>query len=966
MPNVAESEATPSVLRLRVMGRLAVDLGEGWLDSWPRPAARRLVALLALTPTRSLGREVVADRLFGHLPADRALRNVSKALSQARSVVGPDVIEADNANLWFRDDLTVVPDLDETLVLLRETADTGPTADMWPPLRAALDRCDLLLIDDVYEEWAQEHLLLLSGPALEAALALARASGEAADWIRVTRRDSLSEEGWLALLADRAHRHDRQGVAQVIARCRSAYADYGLEPPADIVDAYSTARAPTATESRLVVGRRAEFSVLADTARAAAAGRGGSLVLSGAAGVGKSHLLLATSEMIAGEGHLVAAAASVVDDATVPFAALRSALSPLLAGRVTPGSLLSRVLGSTRDGETAETSGSIAALADELGSTLHGLDAPVLLVLDDIHWADIAMQSLLVRLAATIGARKWSLLMSARSDEPGHPVPPLPSQCRVLSLAPLNSDDATELARTLLIPGRTVDPAAAEAALGAIVVRSAGNPFFLTELVRDLTEGEGLSDPESGSVPDRVVALLRHRLAAASSDARRVVSIVALACEAASYDLLEAVLGTGGLRDAISDLHERHLLLDLEGTPRLIHPLLRDAAIAGTSGPERSDLHRCIAEALDALGSKTEAGEAPLLAANHRLAAYAAARQASLAGPAAAAGIAAGSRSLRMLAPMAAVDLLRQGLAAYEEAPPKERERLRDAAFNGWLDLGNALLGLGEIDDARTAYTRAEQAATTPEEQARCVRGFAWFHYREGRMVETEEVLRAGLESLPDEAEEARALLEMEIAWTLLRRGEPAVSLPVLERVATSFEDGGDWARAAVALDRLAMNYDALDQPSEALEAMGRALASDATGPAGKRRGVLLIHRAGLLSGSGRLDEALRDVTEGLRLLEGAHDEYLMSVAHSTAAHIHDRLGNVDAALTALDAEIALLDGIDNDRHASSAQAHRSLLLARVGRVGDSRRAADRARKHAARTGDQALIDHTERRLEEV
>jgi hypothetical protein len=152
-------------------------------------------------------------------------------------------------------------------------------------------------------------------------------------------------------------------------------------------------------------------------------------------------------------------------------------------------------------------------------------------------------------------------------------------------------------------------------------------------------------------------------------------------------------------------------------------------------------------------------------------------------------------------------------------------------------------------------------------------------------------------------------------------------------------------------------------QGREALDAIDRALASDAAGPAGKRRGVLLIHRAIALNQADVLDEALRDVTEGNCLLEGAHDEYLMSVGHGTAATVHERLGDVAAALAARDAEIALLDRIGNDRHSAGAEAHRSVLLSRLGRDDESRKAAKRARTHASRTGDKALIQSIDERL---
>ncbi|RIK14197.1 MAG: hypothetical protein DCC50_11610, partial [Acidobacteria bacterium] len=148
--------AAGGTLDVRLIGRVAVRTTAGWRDDWPRPAARRLVALLVLSPTRSVPREVVADRLFGHLPADRALRNVSKALSQARTVVGPGVLHGDVATVWIAGTVEVRTDLDLDAGLARRALDAPPPPEDWAGLRSALTRADQLLSEDLYEDWAQD------------------------------------------------------------------------------------------------------------------------------------------------------------------------------------------------------------------------------------------------------------------------------------------------------------------------------------------------------------------------------------------------------------------------------------------------------------------------------------------------------------------------------------------------------------------------------------------------------------------------------------------------------------------------------------------------------------------------------------------------------------------------------------------------------------------------------------------
>lgn len=205
----AASMAPPGAggtLEVRLIGKVAVRTTAGWRDDWPRPAARRLMALLALSPTRSLPREVVADRLFGHLPADRGLRNVSKALSQARTVVGPGVLQGDSTSVWISRTTTVLTDLAGDADLAQQAVTRPPPPQDWADLRACLARADHLLSEDLYEDWAQQSRREHEAATREAALALARTSRSLADWGRVLADDPCHVEAWSALLTAAAAR----------------------------------------------------------------------------------------------------------------------------------------------------------------------------------------------------------------------------------------------------------------------------------------------------------------------------------------------------------------------------------------------------------------------------------------------------------------------------------------------------------------------------------------------------------------------------------------------------------------------------------------------------------------------------------------------------------------------------------------------------------------------------------------
>lgn len=238
------------ILDVRLFGRVAVRTTAAWRDEWPRPAARRLVALLVLSPTRSLPREVVADRLFCHLPADRALRNVSRAMSLARTLVGPGILLGDSATVWIAESAAVRTDLARDTEQAHRALITPPAPETWADLRAVLARADQLLSEDLYEDWAQDARRAHETLTREAGLALARSSGLGTDWSRVLAHDPCHAEAWSAVLTAAAAR----GLVELdvaSAECRLVHAQelQSAPPPALRGLAASLRRAPGRTVS---------------------------------------------------------------------------------------------------------------------------------------------------------------------------------------------------------------------------------------------------------------------------------------------------------------------------------------------------------------------------------------------------------------------------------------------------------------------------------------------------------------------------------------------------------------------------------------------------------------------------------------------------------------------------------------------------------------------------------------------
>lgn len=940
------------VLDVRLLGRVAVRTAAGWRDDWPRPAARRLVALLALSPARSAPREVIGDRLFGHLPTDRALRNVSKALSQARTVVGPGVLLGDSVTVWIAGTVEVRTDLARDTELAQRALDSPPPSAVWPELRAVLARADQLLSEDLYEDWAQEERRAHRVLARETALALARSSGREADWSRVLADDPCDAEAWEAVLTAAAAGGPVE-LDTAWAECRLVHAQELRRPPPPPLRRLAEGReerGERADGPDLTVGHEAELRWLAERVPTAARG-GESWLLHGPAGIGKTHLLRGAARDLRDQGCLVRWATCVADDKGGPFAPLVSALRLGYTGSRPVMEALERGRPGSPQGWSA------VRLADDVAAVLDAYAEPLALVVDDVHWADAALRSLLSRLCTLTNGRRWSLLLAGRSDESDYPLPTVPSTTATLRITPLTSPETARLARRLIDQNRATDPVASESVVQSLVARSGGNPFFLTELAR----GAGGAPVAGGDIPERIHVLLRRRLSPLSTTSRQVLEVLTLAAERATVPLLAHVVGEQEVDRALGELRLHSLLDPVSPAPRPVHPLLREVVVADLTAVRACELHDQLAHALGHLAEESGRRDLEEAAAGHTLAAWTAYPTGERAPGAAAAGLTSGGRVLRAFAPAAAARILEQALAAFADSPAEARRDLRAAAVDGWLDLGRCRLLLGDPEGAERALRAGLELADQPLERARCYRRLAGLHYRTGRMAETAGVLEVGLLAVTDEL--ARAVLETELGWTLHRRGRALEALPILERATRVFEDGGSWDLAAWSLDYLAMTHVALGAPEHGLALLDRALARDGVGADHHRRGVILIHRGRVLLQLGSLDAALGAVEEGIRILRRSRDRYVLSVGLRIAADVHEARGDPAGAVQTRTEELNLLRGTANHRHAAVAQAHLVSLYRRLGRPEDADRAARAAQGAVERSADPDVATEVARRL---
>ena len=435
------------------------------------------------------------------------------------------------------------------------------------------------------------------------------------------------------------------------------------------------APAPTpavATRSATFVGRAAELATLDRASGSLREGRGGTVLIGGAAGLGKSRLL---REWTAASGAATFSGGCGSTDARPPYEPFAGLLRDLTRApseearlrRVAPDLLVFLPeLGTTeraRHPDRDALFGAMLRLLRDLART-----GPIALAIEDLHWAEEGSLALFQFLSAMADTTPFVLVGTYRDDElpRGHPLRAVLAQLErradaiALPLRPLGSDDATRLVDQS--PGRVISKEERE----RIVTLAEGNPLFLEELARSA------GDP-TGALPLTVAEAVVSRVAGLDDPARRLVTYAAICGQHVAFELLACVLGTPErdlLRPARQAI-EASLLVESADGLAFRHALTREAVYRDLMKRERRLLHEEVAAGVIALH-----GDDPAWAADIE-------RQLSDAGATERAvpyALAAGREALRLLAP---------GEAA------GHFERAIDASPVGSIERARGLEGLG-------------------------------------------------------------------------------------------------------------------------------------------------------------------------------------------------------------------------------------------------------------------------------
>jgi DNA-binding CsgD family transcriptional regulator/tetratricopeptide (TPR) repeat protein len=363
--------------------------------------------------------------------------------------------------------------------------------------------------------------------------------------------------------------------------------------------------------SERFVGREAELATLRRLAPGPAGG-GGTAVIRGDAGVGKTRLVTELAANAAGRGVLVARGACLdLSDAPLAFGPVVEVLRDLVAQHGTDEILralgpaardLARLVPSLGlDNSQDSDDASRARLFETVRLLVERVAAerPVLLVVEDIHWTDRSTRDLLAFLVGNLPDAA-SLVLTFRSDElpAGHWLRQFVvdlgrrSDVTTIELAPFTrAEVAVQLTD---IVGAPADPALVR----AVWTRSEGNPFFAEELAALARNGPSLG------LPPTLHELLLGRVASFSSDGRRVVGLAAVGGRRVSHRLLAAVATAAGVDDdrlstGLREATDRQVLvIDGDGYA-FRHALLQEAVYEELLPGERISLHARYGEILD-------------------------------------------------------------------------------------------------------------------------------------------------------------------------------------------------------------------------------------------------------------------------------------------------------------------------------------------------------------------------------
>ncbi|HEY6892494.1 MAG TPA: AAA family ATPase [Solirubrobacter sp.] len=581
-----------------------------------------------------------------------------------------------------------------------------------------------------------------------------------------------------------------------------------------------------AVDRHALVGRGVELAYLERCWREAIEGQRALVLLTGDAGIGKTRTAAELAAIAHAGGGVVLYGRfdeetltpyqPVVEmlrgwSAGAPLDSLREHLGPRAAelaillpefgpppsDHLAPGS----ITGPEADAQRYRFFDAVSALIGEVGA-----DVPVLLVFDDLHWADRPTLQLLRHLVRSPTPRRVLFVGTYRESEISdrHPLHELigdlrrEGTLRRLELTGLAEAEVGELVAEL------ASAPATKPFVHALAGETDGNPFFIEEVVRHIRDTAGALTEEvtleEAGVPDGVREVTARRLRRLSEPTRAVLLVASVIGREFDYDVLSAVVSQTGdeLVDALEEGVEARVLREAGHVGRyaFTHTLVRATLYDSISQLRRARLHGRVGETLVRLRGGDLDPHLAMLA--HHFAQAAPVERPDRAIDFA---LAAARRADRML--------------AWEEAAQHYRAALRARELAGAIDdhvRAELLLALGASEDragleeeARATFQTAIRTARQLGDAVlitRAALGVAgpWSALSRSDAARV-ALLDEALEVLPEEDSPLRARLLARMSLELYYAGEPELRLSLSEEAVAIARRTGDLRTLATCLD---------------------------------------------------------------------------------------------------------------------------------------------------------------------
>jgi DNA-binding SARP family transcriptional activator/transcription termination factor NusB len=587
----------------RLLGPLeVVHRGEALAGGGQR--SRALLARLLLDANRTVSVDALVDALWGERIPSTAVKMVHIYVSRLRKVLPSEALETRPPG--YR--LAVAPEAVDLLRferLCRQGREALADGDAETAAERLAAACGLWrgpALGEFSEPFAapaaahlEELRLAAAEDRVDAELALGRHRHLVGELRAMVAAHPLRERPrrqlMLALYRQGRHAEALEAFQELRAVLRD---ELGIDPSAGLVElqyrilnqdpALEPARPEpvrlpaAATHGGAFVGRTAELATLEAALDAAAAGHGTTALVSGPAGIGKTRLTAELAARARGRGATVLTGRCIdLVGASLPYVPFVEAFRPLRSP-------------AWEGGESQ------LALFEAVRTTLERLSesTPVVLVLEDLHWADGSTLDLLAFLASAVRERRVLIVATWRRDDA---VQRLASELRrrrvafAVELGPLSRPELAAL---------VADVSDDRALVESVCARAEGNPFFAEELIAAALR----DDPE---LPELLQDALLADFARLSATARAIVRCAAAAGRAVPPAVLTAAMPGEAVLEALREAVDHGLLVPDEASYRFRHALIAEAAYATLLPGEREDVHERLARALTAHGAR--AGE---------------------------------------------------------------------------------------------------------------------------------------------------------------------------------------------------------------------------------------------------------------------------------------------------------------------------------------------------------------------